>query len=107
MIHEDKQATLFVFGLILLVILSIYLSNIGTYEVTGYVVMAEYDSFPFPTTRITIAYGHPNTLSEAYTFSFKVYGYHEFEYNKLYRIRTHAEFFQIYKHMVTKEMIEQ
>ena len=104
--NEDVKGVLYMIGFFITCILvMVYSKNVGESQFVGYVVKTEYHAFPIPRTRITMAYGHPNTVSHAEFFSFPVYGYHEFEYNKFYRITCNATFFQIYKHIKTIEVL--
>ena len=91
---------------VILVTAVLYTTNLGEQEFTGYVVNTQYSSFLYPHTEITMAYGHPNTLSQAKFFDFKVYGRVELEYNQLYRITTESSITQIYRHVKEIEKLD-
>ena len=99
----------FLMAVLIAVVFSIavlYTTNLGEEEFTGYVVNTQYSSLLYPHTEITMAYGHPNTVSQAKFFDFKVYGRVELEYNQLYRITTECSITQIYKHVKEIERLD-
>lgn len=104
--NEKTKVILTIIGMFIFFTLILYTTNLGTNQFTGYVVYTQYETFPLRKTHITLCYGHPDTVSHAQFVTFRVYGYYEFEYGKLYRITTHAKITQTLKHVTNIELLE-
>ena len=104
--RELRHFLMAVLVMAVIITFALYTTNLGEEEFTGYVVNTQYSSFLYPHTEITMAYGHPNTLSQAKFFDFKVYGRVELEYNQLYRITTFSSITQIYRHVKEIEKLD-
>jgi len=104
--RELRDFLMAVLVMVALLTAVLYTKNLGEEEFTGYVVNTQYSSRLYPHTEITMAYGHPNTVSQAKFFDFKVYGRVDLEYNQLYRITTECSITQIYKHVKEIEKLD-
>lgn len=104
--NAKNKTVLIIGGFIFFILLTFYSTNLGESQFIGYIVNTEYHSFPIQRTRITMTYGHPDTVSYAKFFSFHVYGYQEFKCNQFYKITCEATIFQLYKHIKKIELLE-
>jgi len=104
--NDTQRIMLGISTLLTIMIIASYTVNIGTKQFTGYVVYTEYETWPWNRTHITLCYGHPDTVSYAKFERFSIYGYHQLEYGKLYRITTHSKITQLLKHLEKIELLE-